>query len=99
MKWRRCHARIARNQRCLEPLGEGDVGSIVSSEISAQRPDAGEQGLVRVPLDRQPGQQIEGKSTSLRGDFPAHLISPQSLGDLDVQKRGGVQALVLVEKP
>ena len=84
-------APIAREQRGIKRLGEGDVNGIVSREVVSQTPDPLKQRIVGMPAQRKLGQVGESRSTKVRIEFPMPRISPHRLCDFDVKQMRRVQ--------
>src|SRR3954470_6385026 len=70
----RAHARrcrepfVARDERCAQRLGESDIRGIIGSHVRAERPDAGQERLVRIPCDGKARQDLEAEPPTGRRD-------------------------------
>lgn len=82
---------IQSDQRRAEQLGQRDVGRVVGRQVAAQRPDAGQQQLMRVPLERQVGEVLQRLARAFGGKRTLRDETAQHLSDLEVQQVGRVQ--------
>lgn len=91
MARRRGEPLVAREQRGLEHLGEGDVHRVIGGEIAAQRPHPRQKEVMRISSQGKVGEIDERHATALGIELARGRVAPDGLRDLDVEQMRRVQ--------
>ena len=93
MPWRVRETSVAREQRRFERFGEGNVYGVIGGEIVPQFPDARQQQIMRVSVQRKGREVGESRTAPLSVDLPVRRVPTDDLCDLDIEQMRRVQCL------
>ena len=99
MAGRAGEAPLAGDQRSLELFGKGNVRCVVSRQIVSKIPDAEQQGIVRIAVQRKIREISECRLATLAVDFAPRRLSADRVRNLDVEQMRRVQRLTGVKRP
>lgn len=94
----RGQAPFARDKHGVEPFGESDIRGVIGREIVPQLPNARQQNVMGITLERQIGEIGESGLARCRIDIAGRDIAADHLGNFDVEQMGSVQALSRIEE-
>lgn len=88
------------SQECrLEHFSQGDIRSVVGTEIVTQRPDSGQKKVVWMAPNGKAHEVVESRLSSLPFDLSCHRKSANDLGHLDVEQVRRMEGLERTEQP
>ena len=86
-------ALIAREQRRVERLREGDIDCVIGGEIVLQVPNPLQQEIVRIAPEGKVGQIDERFAAALPIDLASGRVPARRMRDFDINQMGCVQRL------
>ena len=92
-------ATIARNQQRIQSFGKCDISRIIGGEIVPQFPDARQQQIVRISLQREIGKVSEGHTPALIVDFATRRVAADHLRHFNVKQMWRMQSVPRVKQP
>ena len=84
---------IARQQWCVEHLGQRDIGGIIGRQIVPQIPNARQEEIVRISMQGKVGQVGEGQTAALAADFAVREIASDHLRNFHIKQVRRVERL------
>ena len=82
---------VRGKQRGVEDFGKRDVGRIVRGQVVSPGPYSRQYRSMRVPVQIEIAQIVDGVSNPIRRRDVGQFISPECIEDLDVHEFGPVQ--------
>ena len=92
-------APVTSDQRNLELFRKRNIDGIVGRQIVSQIPDPEQQGVVRIPIQREVCEIGERCLAALAVDFAPCREATDHVRDLDIEQMRGVQCFIAAEQP
>lgn len=90
---RRSQPPIARQEHRVEGFGQRDIGRVIGGEVVSQGPYPRQEQPVRIALHGKVGEISQGGLTSITADIAMGGVTPDNLGDFDIQQMLRMQRL------
>ena len=90
---------VTGEQRGVEHFGQGDVHGVIGREMVPQIPDARQQDIVRIPVQRKVCEVSESHAAALGINLAVCGITANHLRNFDVEQMRRVQRPGRIEQP
>ena len=94
MSWSRRQAGIAGEELSLERLSQSDIRGVISRHVRSELPNARQQDIMWIPVDRNVGKISQCLSSAFRVHLARGTVATHDLSHFQIEKMRSVQGFL-----